>query len=216
MLVKMTSSKQPIIDVLFMGAARVGKSAIIQRLLGNNFSSDYEETVFEYYKHYFDMQGKHEDKRKICLNISDTSGVYQFPAMDRLAIQRANVIVLVFDLTCPQSFHHTDKLATKIEEQAPKTPVIFVGNKSELSQSLSNSEEIEDYVVCTLNHAYVEMSAKYDENANKLLKRIYEEHEIAIGPYSVRKNKRNTISKMKRKLSKSCRNLIWTNEKSCL
>lgn len=208
---KKNTGKEQEINVAFLGFAEVGKTSIIQKLLGNAFPNNYHPTVFEYYQKRFKMENKN-----VFLNISDTSGAYAFPAMDRLTISKSDVIALVFSLASVTSFRRVDKIASDIEELAPKKPIIFVGNKSEQKQMWTYTEDLEDYVMCTLNHAYIEMSAKYDDTmVDRLVKLIYEEYEISIGPYTVRKSTRNSVTKLTRKLSQSCKSLWnFNNERS--
>jgi len=79
--------------VVFLGAARTGKSAIIKRFLHDVFDDEYKTTVEDLHS-----VEHRESGGSMCfhLEILDTSGSYSFPAMRRLAIGRADACVLVF------------------------------------------------------------------------------------------------------------------------
>lgn len=110
------------------GDARVGKTALIKFFLEHEFSEDYEPTIEEYYSKHIEYNDRHYE-----LNIIDTSGTENFPAMRRVDIQKSDVIILVYSLEYPQTFELLKKLRSEIlEEMGYSVPVIVVANKSDL------------------------------------------------------------------------------------
>lgn len=110
------------------GDARVGKTALIKSFLGNEFSEDYEPTIEEYYSKQIEYKDRHYE-----LNIIDTSGTENFPAMRRVDIQKSDVIVLVYSLENPETFELLKKLRSEIlEEKGYSVPVLVVASKSDL------------------------------------------------------------------------------------
>ena len=110
------------------GDARVGKSALIKSFLDHEFSEDYEPTIEEYYSKHIEYNDRHYE-----LNIIDTSGTENFPAMRRVDIQKSDVIVLVYSLEHPQTFDLLKKLRSEIlEEVGYSIPVLVVANKSDM------------------------------------------------------------------------------------
>ncbi|CAG5125685.1 unnamed protein product [Candidula unifasciata] len=85
--------------VVFLGAGRVGKTAILKRFLFNTFTPDYKETV--------------ED-----LFVRD----YNIP-MRRLSITTAHAFVLVYSITSQESFEEVKKLWAQIQEERTKYKV---------------------------------------------------------------------------------------------
>ncbi|OXA49980.1 Dexamethasone-induced Ras-related protein 1 [Folsomia candida] len=67
--------------VMMLGSARVGKTAIIQRFLYDTWTGKYRRTVEEMHRADFPIGGA-----SLTLDILDTSGSYEFPAMKTLNI----------------------------------------------------------------------------------------------------------------------------------
>ena len=201
---RMSRDEEVNIKVAFMGAARTGKSSLVQRLIDGDLNEDYEPTVFEFYNH----ESKLDNNCRICLQISDTSGAFNFPAMDRLTIQKSDVVVLVFDLTSMLSLKHVVSLANQIKRDNPKKAILVIGNKSDLLNRVAPKKELEYHVTSTMQHTYVEMSAKCDRNMSDLMHRISEEFELSNGPFNTKKSQKPMSSIMKRKFSKSAENLL--------
>ncbi|KAL9975152.1 hypothetical protein ACROYT_G012276 [Oculina patagonica] len=117
--------------VVVFGDSGVGKSSIIRQLVGEEYMHDHVPTVEEFYV----KQLNH--KNKACeLHIIDTSGTYEFPAMRRIAIQKADAAVLVYSVDKPESFTKLDRYMEEIEscyaDSNRKLPVIIVSNKSDI------------------------------------------------------------------------------------
>ncbi|KOB51795.1 Uncharacterized protein OBRU01_27181, partial [Operophtera brumata] len=62
--------------IVVMGAAKVGKSSLITQFLYNTFSPKYKRTIEEMHHGDFNVSGV-----RLTLDILDTSGAYEFPAM---------------------------------------------------------------------------------------------------------------------------------------
>ena len=117
--------------VAVFGDAGVGKSSIIRQLVGEDYIHEHVPTVEEFYV----KQITH--KNKACeLHIIDTSGTYEFPAMRRIAIQKADAAILVYSLDKPESFTKLERYMEEIEsccaDRNRKIPVIIVSNKSDI------------------------------------------------------------------------------------
>ena len=76
--------------ILVMGAAKVGKTAIIDQLIDKGISPRYKPTVQEMYQRDF-MNGDN----RILLEIEDTSGffAYDFPAMLDVSLSSADNVI---------------------------------------------------------------------------------------------------------------------------
>ena len=113
------------------GDSGVGKSSIIRHIVGEEYIHEHVPTVEEFYV----KQITH--KNKTCeLHIIDTSGTYEFPAMRRIAIQKADAAVLVYSLDKPESFTKLERYMAEIEsccaDSNRRIPVLIVSNKSDL------------------------------------------------------------------------------------
>lgn len=71
----------------------------------------------------------------LTLDILDTSGAYEFPAMRALSISSADAFILVYDVTNSGSFEEARALRDQIHETKGGTavPIVVVGNKIDLA-----------------------------------------------------------------------------------
>ncbi|XP_018574193.1 ras-related protein Rap-2b-like [Anoplophora glabripennis] len=116
--------------IVVMGAAKVGKSSIITQFLYGSFSPKYKRTVEEMHHGDFNVSGVH-----LTLDILDTSGAYEFPAMRALSISSADAFILVYDVTDTSTFEEARALRDQIYETkcSNNVPIVVVGNKIDLT-----------------------------------------------------------------------------------
>lgn len=109
--------------VVVFGAGGVGKSSLVLRFVKGTFRDTYIPTVEDTYRqvssasnapvivqsgrvtdqHLFPPQVISCDKSVCTLQITDTTGSHQFPAMQRLSISKGHAFILVFSITSRQS-----------------------------------------------------------------------------------------------------------------
>lgn len=118
--------------IVVMGAARVGKSSLIAQFLYRQYSAKYKRTVEEMHHGRFTVDGV-----KMDLDILDTSGAYEFPAMRALSISSADAFVLVYSVTDPESFRQAAAIRDQIVEtkRGADVPIVVVGNKLDLADA---------------------------------------------------------------------------------
>src|SRR5690242_11203969 len=78
-------------------------------------------------------------KKQNQLSIIDTTGSHQFPAMQRLAMQRGNAFLLVYSVASRQSLEDLGPIVrtlkeVKGEQQMADVPVMLIGNKVDETQ----------------------------------------------------------------------------------
>lgn len=118
--------------VAVFGDAGVGKTSLINRLVGIKFNPEHLPTVEDFHVKHLAF------KNKTCeLQIIDTSGTYEFPAMRRVDMEKADAVVLVYSMDRPESFAKLDRYMEEIHESNAATntdkPVVVISNKSDLS-----------------------------------------------------------------------------------
>lgn len=96
--------------IVFMGAAKVGKSSIIKRFLYNEFAAKHKRTVEEFYVADFKLS----NGDSLTLEMVDTTGSYDFPAMRDLAISKADAFVLVYSVGDVASWERIEELRTQV------------------------------------------------------------------------------------------------------
>lgn len=91
-------------------AARVGKSSIISQFLYDKFLSRYRETVEELHRGEYELQ----DGASLTLDILDTSGAFQFPAMRALSISTGDAFVLVYSIDDAETWEEVRRLRDQV------------------------------------------------------------------------------------------------------
>lgn len=91
---------------------------------------------------------------RLTLDILDTSGAYEFPAMRALSMQSADAFILVYDITDLDSFAAVRALRDQIHETKESTavPIVVVGNKMDLAES--GERQVSKLTIQTFATAY--------------------------------------------------------------
>ena len=95
----MTEKKKLYKVAAFLGESGVGKTSIINRLLGQEFDIDVQPTV-GVEAHFFSnikFINEEEDNSEIELQIWDTAGQELYRSVSKLIAQRADIIIFVRD-----------------------------------------------------------------------------------------------------------------------
>ncbi|BFZ02737.1 hypothetical protein BsWGS_05776 [Bradybaena similaris] len=191
--------------LVVMGAAGVGKTAIISQFLYDQFVSEYKETVEELHRGEYDMNGMH-----LTLDILDTSGSLCFPAMRKLAIDNGDAFVLVYSVDSESSFQEISSLRQQIldEREDKDVPIVIVANKTDIgvSNRAILPETAESLVCMDWGNGYVEASAKDNVNIVGIFKEILRQSKVRyeLSP-AVRRRRESmpaTTDKKKSKLAK--------------
>ncbi|KAK2894023.1 rasd family member 4 [Channa argus] len=152
------------VRLVFMGAAGVGKTALIQRFLKDTFEPKHRRTVEELHRKEYEVGDV-----KVAITIMDTSGSYSFPAMRKLSIQNSDAFALVYAVDDPDSLDAVKRLREEILEvkEDKYTPIVVIGNKIDRNtERRVSSEDVLSTVELGWNHIFLESSAK--ENINVL------------------------------------------------
>ncbi|CAG9114505.1 unnamed protein product [Plutella xylostella] len=158
--------------IVVLGAAKVGKSSLISQFLYNTFSPKYKRTVEEMHHGDFNVAGV-----RLTLDILDTSGSYEFPAMRALSMSSADAFILVYDITDPDSFAEVRALRDQIHETKDSTavPIVVVGNKVDMAESGDRKVDFhttESVVTVDWENGFVEASAKDGTNVSQIFKEL--------------------------------------------
>ncbi|KPI91606.1 GTP-binding protein Rhes [Papilio xuthus] len=158
--------------IVVLGAAKVGKSSLITQFLYGTFSFKYKRTIEEMHHGDFNVSGV-----RLTLDILDTSGAYEFPAMRTLSMQSADAFILVYDITDANSFAEVRALRDQIHEVKASTavPIVVVGNKVDLAETGEREVEFhttESVVTVDWENGFVEGSAKDNINVSQIFKEL--------------------------------------------
>ncbi|CAG7719017.1 unnamed protein product [Allacma fusca] len=167
-------SPKSVYKVLILGATKVGKSAIIARFMYDSFDGKYKRTVEELHRAEFNVGGS-----ILTLDILDTSGSHEFPAMRALNIQSSDAFILVYSVEESDSFDEVKRLHAQVLESAkhPNPSIVLVGNKSD-----TEDFNVEACKGRDLSHSwscgFVECSAKTGEGINSVFKELLKQANI--------------------------------------
>lgn len=118
--------------VCVLGDGGVGKTAIIQHLLGKAFTTNYLLTIGTDISTF---KLSHNGK-SLSLQLWDLAGQSRFDIIRNMYFSGARAGVLVFDLTRPTSLQSLSKWKEEIFLHSQrKVPIIILGNKSDLEEA---------------------------------------------------------------------------------
>lgn len=145
--------------VILLGSTNVGKTSIILRK--RNEGVDPQTTVVN---ETYDLNVKGQS-----MKIIDTAGQERFRAMTKSFLRNAEAAILVFDLTQIQSFNELSSFYQDfIDVKGKDTPLILVGNKSDLMNEREVTEEQIKNLSDEWGVKYILTSAQNGDNIDEL------------------------------------------------
>jgi small GTP-binding protein len=152
-----------IFKFLLVGSTGVGKSAIRQRFINNEFSAAHITTIgIDFGIRTIDHKGE-----KIKLQIWDSAGEERFRSVTTAYYKSCNPIFLCFDLTSEKSFNEVLLWLHNIKNKTDQS-IFLVGTKSDAGKRVVTAKEAQAYAKEHGFARYVEVSAKEDINIEKL------------------------------------------------
>lgn len=181
------------VRLVFLGAAGVGKTALIRRFLQDSFEPKHRRTVEELHSKEYDIGGV-----KVTVEILDTSGSYSFPAMRKLSIQNSDAFALVYAVDDPESLEAVKRLRDEILEvkEDKYTPIVVVGNKTDCEDKRRvASEDVLSKVELDWNNSFVEASAKENENVVEVFRELLQQANLPSRLSPALRRRRETFPK---------------------
>lgn len=96
--------------IIVFGAAKVGKSTIVKQFLFDQFTKKYIKTVEDLYVADYNLSSG----ESLRLEILDTTGSYQFPAMRSLSISNGHAFLLVYSVDNEDSWKEIENLRRQV------------------------------------------------------------------------------------------------------
>ncbi|XP_077425854.1 rasd family member 4 [Vanacampus margaritifer] len=181
------------VRMVFLGAAGVGKTALIRRFLQDTFEAKHRRTVEELHSREYDVGGV-----KITVEILDTSGSYSFPAMRKLSIQNSDAFALVYAVDDPESLEVVKSLREEILEikEDKLTPIVVVGNKTDRAcERRVPGDDVLSTVEMDWNNSYLETSAKDNSNVVEVFKELLQQANLPSRLSPALRRRRETFPK---------------------
>lgn len=162
-------SEVPTYKVVVVGSSGVGKTAIVQRLIDNTFIEDTQSTVGVEFKSF-----SVESDGFVCkLSIWDTAGQEKFRSVSKAYFRNAVGAVLVFALDDIDSFQELNGWINDLTSlAAPNAAILLVGNKADLTEKRSITENEALDFAKRYNVEYIEASAKDGQNVKETFTRL--------------------------------------------
>ncbi len=162
--------------IVFLGSGRVGKTSLIRRFLDNTYTDKYRPTVEDLFTRDFEVNG-----RTLSVEIMDTSGSYNFPAMRRICIGKASAFVLACAQDDPYSLAYVKEVLRQIKEERAdyeELPLVIAVNKVDLPR---DDRQIADEDIDAWLHeesvplsALVYTSAKEEDGVWTVFEKLWE------------------------------------------
>ena len=150
--------------LIFIGDVSVGKTSIINSLLNQSFSEEYEASIGV---DFFSKTLKFKS-RSIKLQIWDSAGQEKFKSLIPNYIRGSSLIFLVYDVTNKKSFDNLKKWIEFILNIEMCT-IVIVGNKIDLSEKREITTEEAEKFCEEEKYDYFEVSAKTGKNIDFML-----------------------------------------------
>ena len=162
------------IKVTFLGYEGVGKTNLINGIIGLEFLDKCESTIscnFVTKK----MKIKNKDYQ---VNFWDTCGMEKFKPVTKLFIKNSKIIILVFDITNRKSFDELEYWINTVKETLSNDCVIgIIGNKIDLFEYEKVSEEEAKSFAKSKGYYYTRLSAKeYPKDINNFIDLLIDEY----------------------------------------
>lgn len=162
---------------VLLGAAGVGKTAIVQRICHDTFSTDIEPTLVANFKDLV----LSTNRGQICLNIWDTAGQDDFRDLMPMYCRDAVIAVLVYDVTRSETFDVLEKYYDALQNFSPDCVFAIAGNKVDLESDRKISFESGSAYASSINASlFIETSALTGKGIHEMFTRLASDSKLAI------------------------------------
>ncbi|KAJ3441305.1 ras-related protein rab-24 [Anaeramoeba flamelloides] len=168
-------SEQPIdCKVVLLGDTYVGKSAIFDRIINDNFNTEQKQTVGV----SFAMRTIEVNSDHVYLGLWDTAGQERFRAMAKMYYRKANAALLCYDISSKESFEKLNYWVSELRENEESCKIYLVATKVDLAEegtekpSKENAQEFAE----SINAQYFRTSAKKDIGITELFDKIAKDY----------------------------------------
>eukprot|EP01137_Pigoraptor_chileana_P021883 Opistho-2@86152 len=171
-----SASKSKNAKVILIGNSDVGKTSVLNRFSKNKFDINYKATIGV----DFVVEDYQILNTPFSLHVWDTAGQERFKSIARSYFRGAHAIMVVFDLSDPQTLTSTQRwLDDAIRENPRRSLLVFlVGNKRDKVKGASSlppgQPALPDglRVAGEMGAEYWEVSASTGENIERLFSRV--------------------------------------------
>ena len=153
--------KRKVLRISILGDSSTGKTSIINRFLGNEFSL---QTISNIGIDKQDLLRTMKDGNEMKIILWDTAGQERFHSISSSTIKNSQGIIVCFSLVDKNSFKNVLDWLNTIREESAKIPVVLFGNKCDLVDQRKVTEEEAKSFADKNEIPYFETSAKDNIN----------------------------------------------------
>lgn len=179
----------------------LGKSSLVLRFVRGTFQESYVPTIEDTYRQVISC-----NKQVCTLQITDTTGSHQFPAMQRLSISKGHAFILVFSVTSRQSLEELKPIYNEIKglkEDIDCIPIMLVGNKIDDTASRQVTDKVASQLAKNWGCSYIETSAKMNTNVKELFQELLQQEKRRNVSLNI-DGKKSRARKSREKLKGKC------------
>ncbi len=161
-----------IFKIITGGEGGVGKTTLLYRYVEGKFLTNTKSTLgVDFFWKKFSS-----DKGQFDLQLWDFGGQAAFRHILKNYASGANGALLLFDLTDKSSLNNIDDWVDIFREKEPNLPIIFLGTKLDLTESIVVDDKDAHFYKNKYNFLdYIKISSKTDENVNLAFKALVNE-----------------------------------------
>ena len=153
-----------IFKVLLIGNSDVGKSSLILRYVDQIWNDVFVPTIGVDFK----VKSIEVDKKLVKMQIWDTAGQERFRNVISSYFKGAHGILLIYDITCRESFKELENWLGEVERHASSQVLkILIGNKSDLEEKREIQKDEGEAFAMRNGMQFIETSAKNNTNVSE-------------------------------------------------
>lgn len=165
-------SSPPVIKILVLGDAAVGKTSVIRRYVDNVFSSAHQPTVgVDFFLKEIPIDAcRGATVHTVRVQLWDIAGQDRSKKVNRVYYKGALGALIVYDISRPETFDSAEKWKKELDNNVTlpngeALPVVLLGNKVDLEMAAVDVAYVDRYVKKHGFIAWCDVSAKDASNA---------------------------------------------------
>jgi len=167
--------------ILLLGDGAVGKTSIIRRYVVDHYSDDYITTIGTKVLKKDITLGHEPNEIDMVMQIWDVLGQKGYGGVQETAVKGSQGVLFVYDLTREETRRSVeDYWMPMVWRLAGRVPMCFVGNKVDLLESRTNSQEYAYYLSQKYGAPAVLTSARTGEKVEETFRALGEKIVEAI------------------------------------
>ena len=163
-----------LLKYIIVGDSSVGKSNLLMKFIQNKFTEEYLTTIGV----EFGTKNIKVNNKIYRIQIWDTAGQEYFRSIARAYFKNCVCAMVVYDITCKESFENVKNWLQDIHEESPKTVLIcLIGNKIDLEDKRIITFDEGKKFSTENGIIFMETSAKTGEGINEIFEQSVKEIE---------------------------------------